>query len=351
MAITMIDGFDLYNGTGANTGLQSKWVVATSGTGASLSLVSGRFGGQAVRMTISGSSNQVVNITRNLGVSSASASEGFAFRKSVLGDSIPIAQFLSGATPMVGIIVNADGSITAGRFTAIATWTALGSSVAGVISANTFHYIEVSVTISDTTGTFVVKVDGNTVINLSSQDTRNGTPTTVDTIQFVANRSAAGTAATLDFDDAYTTDTSTSLGERKIETLRPNADTAQKDFTRSAGSDNFALVDDTTSNGDTDYVQGSTVGNLDRYTTAGLSTTPSAIDAVQLTAFALKTDATTRNIALHARSGSTDSDGSNYALAASYTKFDRILETDPATSAAWTSTGVNSLQFGPKVTV
>lgn len=349
MAITLIDGFDLYNGTGANTGLAAKWTLTNSGS-TPVSLISGRFGGQAVRQSLGTQSAQTGTIRRSLSPSS-SYSAAFAFRRSNLSESRPIFWLLSSSTYMVGLTSNSDGSLTAGRYTAIETSTALGTSATSIIAVDVWHYIEVEIVISDTIGEFRVKVDGNTVISLTGQDTRNGTPTTVDTVQFGVTRSSTGLACLFDFDDTYTTDTSSSLGERRVETLRPAADTAQKDFARSAGADNFALVDETTTNGDTDYVQGSTVGNLDRYSIGALSSTPSAISAVQLTAFALKTDAATRNIALHCRSGATDSDGPNYALAASYGKFDRILETDPATSAAWTSTGVNSLLIGPKVTV
>jgi hypothetical protein len=350
MAITLIDGFDLYNGTGTVTGLQAKWVQSIGG-GGTQSLITGRFGGQAVRSnTGSGGSPTIFNRTLPSAVSSGTI--GFACR---IVNLTPVKTYIMhlrdvAGVYQIGIGVTTGGAVTAERTTAVSTGTVLGTSSTGIVSANTWHYFEVEFVISDTVGEMRVYVDGSQVLNLSAVDTRNGTPTTVQNVM-LGSINGTTTSMSVDHDDLYFIDTTTRLGERKIETLRPNADTAQKDFTRSAGSDNFALVDDTTSDGDTTYVQGSTVGNLDRYTTAGLSTTPSAIDAVQLTAFALKTDATTRNIALHARSGSTDSDGSNYALAASYSKFERILETDPATSSAWTSTGVNTLQFGPKVTV
>ena len=342
MAITLIDGFDLYNGTGVNTGLQSKWFLA--GATNFISMTTGRFGGQCVSYT--GAASNAGNMSRTFTASSA-VCYGVAFRSvNAPAANTPVLLGLENSgTVQVGWRMTTTGAIEVLR-----AGTSLGASAAGVISINTWHFIETEVVISDTVGRVTIFVDGTQVLNLTNVDTRNGTPTTVDSLRFGYAQGALN-AYNYQLDDLYVTDTATRLGERRVETLRPNADTAQKDFTRSAGADNFALVDDTTSNGDTDYIQGSTVGNLDRYTTAGLSTTPSAIDAVQLTAFALKTDATTRNIALHARSGSTDSDGSNYALAASYTKFDRILETDPATSAAWTITGINSLQFGPKVTV
>lgn len=349
MALTLIDGFDLYNGTGANTGLAAKYTVAQSGTGSGMSLTTGRFSGQCLRCTIGASSNQNVNVSR-LFTAAGSVSMGFAFRRSSMGDSLPIWWLLNSGTYQVGLMSNADGSLTAGRYTAITTSTALGSSSPGVILLNTWHYIEIEITISDTVGVFKVYVDGVQVINLTSQDTRNGTPTTVDTYMLGSNKSPVGAGANLDYDDLYLTDAATKLGERRVETLYPTSDVAQG-FARSTGSTNYTLVDEAQVNGDTDYVQGSSVGDTDTYGLGDLSSTPSAIDGVQLAAFAMKTDAGSRSIALQAKSGATTSDGSNYTLAASYGKFERLLTTDPNTGSAWTASAVNALQGGPKVTV
>ena len=93
------------------------------------------------------------------------------------------------------------------------------------------------------------------------------------------------------------------------------------------------------------------MGDVDTYGFGDLGSTPSTIDAVQLTAFAEKTDAAARSIALQAKSGATTSDGGNFSLAATYGKFERLLTTDPNTSAAWGASAVNALQGGPKVTV
>jgi hypothetical protein len=344
MSILIIDGFDLYNGTGANTGLSAKWTPSST---VSMAMATGRFGDQCVNLGSTGR-----NIQRSF-TAGANVGVGFAVKygtnPSVDGAFTNLMALLSGTTYTFGLRVTSTGAIEARRMTSSGAGTVLGTSAAGVILSSTWQFVEVGVVINDTTGSVTVKVDGTTVLSLTSQDTNNAV-TTVDTIQLGCSANTAGQGIG-QFDDFYLVDSATTLGERRVETKRAAADTAQKDFSPLSGTDNNAMVDDTTANGDTDYVQASSVGNTDLYTFGTLSSTPSAISAVQITAFAEKTDASSRSIALQVKSGATTSDGSNFALAASYGKFDRILETDPNTSAAWTASGVNNLQAGPKVTV
>lgn len=341
MAITLIEGFDLYAGTATGTGLQSRW---NCGTVAEQLMATGRFGGQCWQGR-NRSGTQQASAQRFFTGGALQGSVGFAFRvDSVSGMGTPV--FFRFGQFRVGF--NANGFISVHRDA-----TQIAISTGSELVSGTWYYFEAEVVFSATVGTVTVYKNGTPIVGLNGLTGLNTGTTVPDHILLDTTGSNGSniTRSYVYFDDIYVTNTATRLGERRVETLRPNADTVQKDFARSAGADNFALVDEATSNGDTDYVQGSTVGDLDRYTIGALSSTPSAISAVQLTAFALKTDAATRNIALHCQSGATDSDGPDFALGATYGKFDRILETDPATSAAWTATGVNSLLIGPKVTV
>lgn len=346
MAVILVDGFDLYNGTGANTGVQAKW---SAGIGSSsYSLVAGRFGGQALRIA----GNASGSATRRSFTANASVGIGMGFRGATMPSANPGGNhFLleSAGTAMCGFRVTSAGAIEVGRYTSNTASTVLGTSSAGVIVSNTWHYVEVEVTISDTVGVFKVYVDGVQVLNLTAQDTRNGAPTTVDTIR-IGPDAAATTLGTFDYDDIYVVDAATKLGERRVETLYPTSDVAQG-FARSTGATNYTLVDEAQVNGDTDYVQASSVSTVDTYGFGDLTGTPGTIDAVQFSCFAEKTDATARSIALQAISGATTSDGSNFSLAASYSKFERLMLTDPNGSIAWTAASVNALTGGPKVTV
>jgi hypothetical protein len=346
MTIQAVDGFDLYNGVVANTGLAAKWPGGNPGN---LSMVAGRFGGQAVQCAASGTF--VRDIQRSFtGIAAVGVGVAvrFATFPSVDTGSSNLIAFLKGATWTFGLRVTSTGAIEANRMTSATGTTVLGTSAVGVILNNTWQYVELQLTISDTTGSVVVKVDGTTVLNLSAQDTNNAVAT-VDTIHLGISINTGGLGA-VQYDDFYLNDTNATLGERKVETLYPTSDVAQG-FARSTGAANFSLVNEAQVNGDTNYVQGSNVGDVDTYGIGDLSNSPTTIDAVQVSAFAEKTDATARSIALQVKSGATTSDGANFALAASYAKLERLLLTDPNTSAAWAAAGVNALQGGPKVTV
>lgn len=341
MSAVLIDSFDMYNGTGTNTGLQTKWALA----GANFSMVAGRFGGQALRLQGAGGSSS--QAARTLPSSYGTFTAKFAVRFATIFDAIGFVLFEESASGQhCGLECTATGAVAAGRYTSASAQTVLGTSAAGVFVNNTWHYVEVDTTISDTVGQMTVRVDGVQVLNLTGQDTRNAGTGVVDRIRFM-QQGTAGTNPTVDYDDFVVND-AFSTGERRVEPLRATADSSVA-FTPNSGVTNFSRVNETLVDGDTSYVSSSTVGQRDLYTIGSLSSTPATIEAVQITSFAEKTDASTRTIANSVQSAGTDSDGSAFALAASYSKFERIMLTDPNGGGAWTASRVNNLLLGPKL--
>jgi hypothetical protein len=342
MAILAIDGFDLYNGTSLNTGLQSKWGIARTDQ-YTTSLIAGRFGGQAVSFSptinVSGA-----GLNRSFAAASA-GSLGFAFKTNVTGaaSAAIFAMTLSG-TAIFNLATQTGGALAAYK----GAGTQMGvTSAMGVILANTWHYAEIEWAISATVGVFNVWVDGVKVIANTGLN-NNAAGANVDTIAIQC--SSNGTTTIVD-DFYYTTGAATRLGESRVETLRPAADTATKNWTPNSGTTNFSRVNELVCDGDTSFVSATAVATADLYTVGALSSTPANIYAVQLTAFSYKTDATTRAINLVAKSGATSSPGGNLPLPASYAKFERVLEIDPNTGASWTAAAVNALQIGPNVAV
>lgn len=348
MAIVLIDGFDLYSSaTATDTGLLSRWTYSGSTT-TNLSMSTGRLGGQCLRQG-NNTGNRCAHYV-NLPSNYASFGIGFAFKYENLaaaslafGSNTDFIGLYDTTTLHLALRLHSDGSIRAYRST-----TSLGTSAAGVIVTDTWHYIELYGTIDDTTGSLTVYVDGTSVLTLSGIDTRNAANAYINKVEFGCP-DGSGSNGISNHDDFYVTDSTTRVGERRIETLRPSADTASKAWTASTGSDNYAMVDDTTADGDTTYVQGSTTGDLDLYDFGNLSVTASSIDAVQLTAFAKKTDVSARSIYLPVKSGGTQSDGSATALGTAYDDIRRLMTTNPVSAAAWTQSDVDNLQAGLKV--
>lgn len=114
-----------------------------------------------------------------------------------------------------------------------------------------------------------------------------------------------------------------------------------------------SLVGDTTQDGDTSYVFSATVGQEDLYSfpsLASLGVTPAAITGVLPFAICKKSDSGARTIDVRAKSGVTDTQAATTASPSlSYSFLGGFLPTDPNTSAAWTTGGVDALQVGPKV--
>ena len=101
--------------------------------------------------------------------------------------------------------------------------------------------------------------------------------------------------------------------------------------------------------GDLSCVTSSTVGAEDRYSFGSLSSTPTSIAGVKVSALVRKTDSGARTVSVQLKSGATEVSGTAQAPGVSYTYQALYQDTDPSTSAAWTASGVNSLTAGAKV--
>ncbi len=162
-----------------------------------------------------------------------------------------------------------------------------------------------------------------------------------------------GTGPTVTIDDIFWFDASSPsptpadmpLGGRMITTLRPSGDDTVQ-FTRSAGSDNYALVDETVANSDTDYVQDNVSGHQDLYNFTDISFAPVSISAVNLAAVSMNPGGGVQNHKLRCKSSATTSDSASIMTPLSYQGTRFILNQDPATSTAWTQSGLNAAKFG-----
>lgn len=345
MAVILVEGFDAYNGVSTATAgsLASGWYNISAAA-----MTTGRFGGQAVRLT--GIGNNTPNARRRLTSNITQGCIGVAVRPTTMSTSgfINLGVFDSSSTGLA-VRFNSDGSLAVGttndQYSMNVTFS---TTAAGLLTLNNWSYIELEFTVSNTTGSFTLYVNGASVASGTNLDTL----ITSSSYSLVALgfQIPSLNGGIFDYDDLYITDTNTRLGEQRIETLYPSADTAQKQWTPSTGSNNYGTVDETIMN-TTDFVSTNVLNNLDLYDFTNLSSTPNAISAVAVSALAQKDNVGTRAIAMPVKSGSTTSDGANNYLAGGYILSNRILETDPNTAGAWTSSAVNALQAGVKVTI
>ena len=120
---------------------------------------------------------------------------GFAWRVTDLSVARPLFRVQEGASDLVSMRVETTGAIT---FLQGSTGV-LGTSAAGLITVNTWAYIELQVVLADV-GSAVVRLNGTPVLTLPSVDTRPGS--TLGVASQLSLR-GAGSGANSDFDDLY----------------------------------------------------------------------------------------------------------------------------------------------------
>lgn len=344
MSLIFIEGFDYYNGQQSLIGMQSRWTMP--GTAGS-SLVAGRFGGQAWWQNNAAFGAAVRRASAPLPSTYATFSCCFAFKWNG-------AQTFSGAHNWISWQNGAASHVymwqNGGQlyFYNGGTGTLLATSPVCIV-LNAWHFIEVTIFVSDTVGTILCKVDGATQVNASALDTRNGATTGISDL-WLGNDATDNRLGNYIFDDIYMTD-GASLGEMRVETRYANADTAQKQWTPNSGSNNYSRVNETLVDGDTTYVEGTTAGDHDLYGLAPMSSVPASVPGIQLVHFGRKTDAGTRAITTTLKSGAVLDVGADNFLSTSYQRYSRIVELDPNGAIPWAYAALNAMTVGPKVTI
>ena len=326
MAITWIDGFDLYSAT---VPLSTRYTLVNTP-----SLVTGRFGGQALSVN-NAAASWGIPITSTLAFGAAlkitsvtslgSGQKLVSFRNNANGDQVVI----QGTNTGTLIATNGAGTV-------------LGTSAAGLFAEGAWHYLEAEITRNATTGAITVYMDGAAVITATSVNTGGFD---IDTLTF-PNINDGSTRV---WDDLYLCNVATRKGESRVAVMAPAADTATIQWTPNSGTVHFNRVNEATFDGDTTYNFASAVGNTDLYTVTALPFTPTSIRAAQTVMCARKDDATTRQLATQLVSGTTTATGATATMTTSYTITYNIYETDPNTSAAWTPTNLNAVNLGAKV--
>lgn len=337
--LRFIDGFDHY----ATAEILQKWDAINNSAQVSIG-ANGRRSSGALR-----TSNQLRYVVKNF-TGLQSWVVGFALNITLPGSGTTgIVAFVESGTIHVDIRVLSDGSIRATR-----NGTTLGTSAAGLITSGAWNYIEAKVTIDNSAGAVTVRVNGAAVLTLTSQDTQNAGTATANQIRI--GDPINDQSSQRDYDDLYICDTTGAanndfLGDVRVDAYLPNGNGNSSDLVGSDSNsvDNYLLVDDASTDGDSTYVQSSSAGDHDTYTFANMTHTPTDIFGVQINMMAKKDDAGTRSIASVTRSGGADTDGTTQALGTSYLDYREVLEEDPDTSSPWIKAGFDAAEFGVKV--
>ena len=194
---------------------------------------------------------------------------------------------------------------------------------------DTWYCLEVYYKISDTVGVLTIRLDGATKFTFSG-DTKPGAETTVDNMQFFMGPM---------YLDDFALDTATWCGLGYYIALTPNAagDVTQWTPTGAANYQNVSIPAN-----DATYNTGAT-GQLDNYGMTTITLGESTVERVIPFARASNPAGGTLNVGL--KTG-----GTNYtASAVTYSSLSWLTGSEyavsPNTSAAWTQTDINNIQF------
>jgi hypothetical protein len=337
--LLFIDGFDSYGETNdasvAPTGIVSR---KYSGIYAA-TVKEGRTAGKSLDIT----TGSIIKIFSTV---DATVTLGVAINIPSIANSAMFIALYDNSTLGVYLSVSPTGVLTASYNGGSV------SSSAGVFLAGNWYHVELQCTCDASAGSILVRLNGRTVIDESDLNTKIGSNSYHNGFALVRGGAYGND---IYCDDLYFLDSTGSanndlLGDMKVETIRPSGAGGSSQWTPLSG-DNYTNVSEVQCDDDTSYVECGTSGYEDLYAYGNLSSITGVIAGVQINTVAKATDASSVAIKFPCKSSTTDDGGgSDMTLSAgSYLAFNRIVENDPATSAAWLIAAVNDAQFGVKV--
>ena len=262
--------------------------------------------------------------------------------------TVGILGLLDGAVHQVTLAYNPDGGLSLWRGD-LGTW--LAATDPGIIHSGVLYHVEMKAVIDNAAGAVEVKLNGDTITNVSGVDTQASANAQVSQYELGGDCSSGATYHRYArYDDLIVCDDSGPycndfLGDSRVCMLLPEGVGAHADWTPTAGA-NWQCVDDNPPDDDTSYNHTLTPTDRDSLEMedlpAGISGT---VHAVCAALSVRKDDAGTRTVMPGVRSGGTDYDGDNWNIPNDYVfQIMYAWETDPDTAAPWLVADVNAVE-------
>lgn len=350
MSLLFMDGLDCYDSR-ADVNTSGKLGTVDTDASEAFSTTGGRFGGGCLQGVAQGGNIRYWQVFQTFALNTT-----YIFGASVkiganTNSNRPIFVLLdSSQTLLFGIQETPGGGINVynAANTVVAT-----SAATGLVPANVWARIEFKFNLgtSNSTGSLEVRVNGATVITLTGQNFYH----TGLAGAIVALYNGSATGATRSYDDITINDTNGDinndyLGDVRIDTLKPAADTAINHWLPDTGTVCWSRIDDPNgaSDGDTSFVQSSTVGDKSEFTLTHVVGQSSVIMGLQARVKAEKTDVGTRTYKAYLKSNGAIADAVEInPPVQTYTwAFNGLVEKNPDGVAPWTDLSVNNLKLG-----
>lgn len=264
-------------------------------------------------------------------------------------NAIPFFSWRQNGTTQVDIVSAPGGYL----------WVTRNGTLLGVgdttIFSNTWHYVELRTTFHASAGAIILQLDGVVILTLSSVNTSATGTAYADEFLLGNGRLEPGFGGyTRYWADLYLISNAALKGVRRIDARFPIADVASVGFAPSSGPDKYAMVDETTPDSDTTYIESTALNDYALFSFQPLPTlTAPTIDGVQVSIWGENTEVGNRSVAAQCRSNGTDAYSGNIALTSSQYKYGSgIFTVDPDTGLPWAdAAAVNDAALGAKVTV
>ena len=341
MALRFYTGFDYYD----ETDVSRLWARSSGG----MSITPGRWGGRAWGWDNTGGylATPIPNATTVI--------VGMAFNCAYGDASIPFLIFQDSTTSPLTPATQVDIRITNdGNFQATRNGTVLTTTTGGIVTpfAN-WYYLEVKTTISDSSGAVSIRINGQTFLSTTGLDTKYTANNYVNMIRFQPSAVDGSIPLNFKIDDVYICDDTGTFnadfrGECRVQTQFPTNNGDRNDFQAIGAASNWQAVDEIIADDDATYVRSGHIGDIDDYEMGTVSLTGN-IFGMQVNVTHRKDDVGSRVITPYINSSGTAAEGALFTCQSDYMVAQKIWESDPHTSAAWTNTALNATKVGLKI--
>lgn len=355
MALLWMDGLDIYGGS-VNNMLDGSWVDVGGESGSAgnelyLSTNRSRTGDYSIYYT-----NPLYYcnpMRRVLGELYTTVGVGFAFYPVTMPT-------VSDRFQIFGIRNQSNGNIisvtlqTTGDIKISYSGGSYTTTNAPLLAAS-WQHIEAKFVIDDVEGAIEIRVNGETIVNLSDIDTGSTPAAQVYFASKPTNPGASGN--TCNYDDIFVwNDSGTTnndfLGDRRVRTLLPNADTSINEWVETGAASGYEAIGELSPDDDTSYIEaGTTTPVTSEFELDDLPSGVGAIAAIQTQIRQRKTDAGDGKTQVSLISNGSVTSGSDRPITTEYTYWSDVFELDPDTGSAWNKDSVDAMKLRIQRTV
>lgn len=236
-----------------------------------------------------------------------------------------------------------------GRLEAIRSNNTVVASQANAIQPKTWFFWESKYRVDNTTGDYIVKINGEEVLRSTGVDSQGTSDARIRQVVFENETGNTTRISHLWIWDDSGSVHNNFIGPRRLVQLFPSGDGGLSNWDRSStSSTNWQLIiDDPVTS--TDYISATSTGTADRYQFDNLSTNVNAVTAVQVNVVVNKTDGNAQLVEPFIESTGTEENGRAEDGLDGRNFIQHIFPTDPNGGGAWTVSALNTARVGVRL--